>query len=113
MNNLSFFISNLSKFFLVDSINKIKPKKHITIPNRLKNIHQEQAREEKTRKEKQELEEKVRKLQEQRKIKEDRINFKLKKFSLTKERQKFFLEEYGKKDLQELTKSFLKKNFLA
>ena len=83
MNNLSFFISNLSKIFLVDSVNKMKPKKHITIPNRLQSIHQEQTREEKIRKEKQELEEKARKLQEQRKIKEDRIQFKLKKFSLT------------------------------
>ena len=32
---------------------------------------------------------------------------------LLKMRQKFFLGEYGKKDLQEQTKNFLKENFLA
>ena len=32
---------------------------------------------------------------------------------LLKMRQKFFLEEYGKKDLQEQTKNFLKENLLA
>ena len=106
---MSFFISNLSNFFLVDSVNKIKPKKHIAIPNRLQNIHQEQAREEKIRKEKQELEEKVRKLQEQRKIKEDRINFKLKKFSFTEREAEILFGRIWKKRFARTDEEFFER----
>ena len=106
---MSFFTSNLSKFFLVNSVNKIKPKKYIIIPNRLQSIHQEQAREEKIRKEKQELEEKARKLQEQIKIKEDRINFKLKKFSLTEREAEILFGRIWKKRFARTDEEFFER----
>ena len=50
----------------------MKPQKHDVLPNRLESIQQEHARQEKIRKE-----------NEERKRKEERINFKLERFSLT------------------------------
>jgi curved DNA-binding protein CbpA len=61
----------------------MKRKKSNVIPNRLENIHQEQMRQEKIRQEKEKIREKARQRQREREIKEDRIQFKLKKFSLT------------------------------
>jgi hypothetical protein len=80
---LSLFSLNFSKKGLQNQIRKMKRKKYNVIHNRLEHIRQEQMRQEKIRQEKEKIREKARQRQREREIKEDRIQFKLKKFSLT------------------------------
>jgi len=80
---MSIFSLNFSKKIIRNSINKAKPQKQNVFPNRLENIHQEQIRQEKIRQYKEKVREKAWQRQREREIKEDRIQFKLKKFSLT------------------------------
>ena len=106
---MSFFSLNFSKKVLQNSINKIKPKQHNLIPNKLQGIHQEQERQERVRKEKQKQQETARKIQEQRKIKQDRINFKLKRFSLTERDAEILFGRIWKKRFERTDEEFFER----
>ena len=108
-NNISFLSLNFSKKIIRDSINKVKPQKHGVLANRLESIHQEHARQERIRREKEIKEARIRREKEERERKEARINFKLKRFSLTEEEAEILFGRIWKKRFARTDEEFFER----
>ena len=76
----------------------MKPQKHDVLPNRLESIQQEHARQEKIRKE-----------DEERKRKEERINFKLERFSLSEDEAEILFGRIWKKRFARTDEEFFER----
>ncbi len=87
----------------------MKPQKHDVLPNRLESIHQEHARQEKIREEKQIREKRIKKENEERKRKQERINFKLERFSLTEDEAEILFGRIWKKRFARTDEEFFER----
>ena len=76
----------------------MKPQKHDVLPNRLESIQQEHARQEKIRNEK-----------EERERKQERINFKLERFSLTEDEAEILFGRIWKKRFARTDEEFFER----
>ena len=87
----------------------MKPQKHDVLPNRLESIQQEHARQEKIREEKENREKRIRKENEERKRKQERINFKLERFSLTEDEAEILFGRIWKKRFARTDEEFFER----